>query len=72
MGWILLSWEYNPEIPSNTCASQPSASAAGLLSLFLREAPNEEKMVPEDASSILTSEMLATERVPSQPMKKWL
>lgn len=59
MGWIFLSWEYNPEIPSNTCASQ---SSAGLLSLFLSKAPTEEKMVPEDASSVLTSEMLATER----------
>lgn len=36
-------------------ASQPLASQVGLLSLFLREALSEEKMVPEDASNILLS-----------------
>jgi len=36
-------------------ASQPLASEVGLLSLFLREALGEEKMVPEDALSILLS-----------------
>lgn len=69
-GLDFLSWEYNPETPTNTCASQPSASAAGLLSLFLREAPNEEKMVPEDAASILPSEMLSAERVTSSAYEK--
>lgn len=33
--------------------SQPLASEVGLLSFFLKEALGEEKMVPEDASSVL-------------------
>lgn len=70
-GLNFLSWEYNPEIPTNTCASwRLSASAAGLLSLFLREAPNVEKKVPEDAASILPSEMLSAERVTSSAYEK--